>query len=258
MVRFVRARLSYANVVATLALFVAFGGSAAAAVIVSSNDQIAPNTVYGANVPAGKNDNIVAGSVATSDLGPSAVTNNKLAAAAVASDKLAGKSVIAGKLGDGAVQPTNLASGAVGTSKLADKAVTVPKLGTDVIDRIDSHTGTLSQFTGAVSVDTTTTVKSVAGMDILVHCASGGGLTSITMQRNTGTGILNVSGTASSDNTVSSTNIFGLSTFSEAGTFVNIDVIAANDSVGRFARVDVHVHREASDCPYWGTTQVAS
>jgi hypothetical protein len=49
MVRFVHAaRFSYANVVATLALFVALGGSAAAAVIVSSNDQIAPNTIHGA------------------------------------------------------------------------------------------------------------------------------------------------------------------------------------------------------------------
>jgi hypothetical protein len=250
-------RLSYANVVATLALFVALGGSAAAAVIVSSNDQIAPNTIYGANLPAGKNDNIVGGSVGTSDLGPSAVTNNKFAAAAVGSDKLASKAVIAGKLGDGAVQPTNLASGAVGTSKLADKAVTLPKLGTDVIDRIDSHTG-LSQFTGTVSLDTTTAAKALAGMDILVHCASGFGLTSITIQRNTGTGILNISGTDSSDNTVASANIFGLSTFSIVGTFVNIDVIAANDSVGRFARVDVHVHKAASDCPYWGTTQIAS
>jgi hypothetical protein len=220
-------RLSYANGVATLAVFVALAGSAAAAVIVSSNDQIAPNTIYGANLPAGKNDNIVGGSVGTSDLGPSAVTNNKLAAAAVGSDKLASKSV------------------------------TLPKLGTDVIDRIDSRTG-LGQFTGRVPPDTTTTAKTLAGMDILVHCASGAGLTSITIQRNTGTGVLNVSGTTSSDSTVASTNIFALSTFSVVGTFVNIDVIAANDSVGRFARVDVHVHREASDCPYWGTTEVAS
>jgi hypothetical protein len=220
-------RLRYANVVASLALFVALGGSAAAAVIVSSNDQIAPNTIYGANLPAGKNDNIVGGSVGTSDLGPSAVTNNKLAAAAVGSDKLASKSV------------------------------TLPKLGADVIDRIDTHTG-LSQFTGRVSVDTTATAKTLAGMDILVHCASGAGLTSITIQRNTGTGVLKISGTDSSDNTVASTNIFALSTFSVMGTFVNIDVIAANDSVGRFARVDVHVHREASDCTDRGTTEIAS
>ena len=220
-------RFSYANVVATLGVFVALAGSAAAAVVVSSNDQIARNTVYGANLPAGKNDNIVGGSVGTSDLGPSAVTNNKLAAAAVGSDKLASKSV------------------------------TLSKLGTDVIDRIDSRTG-LSQFTGRVPPDTTTTAKTLAGMDILVHCASGAGLTSITMQRNTGTGVLNVSGTTSSDRNVASTNIFALSTFSVVGTFVNMDVIAANDSVGRFARVDVHVHREAGDCPYWGTTEVAS
>jgi hypothetical protein len=249
--------LTYANVAATLALFVALGGSAAAAVIVSSNDQIAPNTIYGANLPAGKNDNIVGGSIGTSDLGPSAVTNNKLATASVGSDKLASKAVIAGKLGDGAVATSNLASGAVATSKLADGSVTLPKLGSDVIDRIDSHTGTLAQFTGRLSLDTTTTARTLAGMNVLVHCDSGGGATSITIQRNTAAGILDISGTASSDNNLAPVNIFALPAFSTTGTFVNIDVIAANDSVGRLARVDVHVHREVSSCPYWGTAQVA-
>jgi hypothetical protein len=251
-------RFSYANVMATLGVFLALGGSAVAAVIVSSNDQIAPNTIYGANLPAGKNDNVVGGSIGSSDLASSAVINSKLATGAVGSGKLADKAVIAGKLGDGAVQLANLASGAVGTSKLADGAVTLSKLGTDVIDRIDSHTGTLSQFTGTVALDMTTTAKTLAGMDILVHCASGGGMTSITIQRSTGTGMLNISGTDSSDSNVASVNVFGLSTFSVVGTLVNIDVIAANDSVGRFARVDVHVHRAASSCPYWGTTQVSA
>src|SRR4051812_5701235 len=122
MLRFVRARLGYANVVATLALFVALGGTALAAVVVSDNSQIAPNTIYGANAPAGKNDNVVDGSLGTTDLGPASVTNPKLADGAVGAAKLAGGSVVAGKLGNTAV----------GTSNLAAKAVTVPKLGDDV------------------------------------------------------------------------------------------------------------------------------
>ena len=60
--------LTYANVVATLALFVALGGTAAAAVIVSSNGQVAKNTIAGHNPPSGAHANIIAGSVNGSDL----------------------------------------------------------------------------------------------------------------------------------------------------------------------------------------------
>ena len=42
-------------VVACLALFVATAGSATAAFVISSNSQIGPNTIYGANKPASAN-----------------------------------------------------------------------------------------------------------------------------------------------------------------------------------------------------------
>lgn len=61
-------RPSPAMVVALLALFIALGGTAMAAFVVSSNSQIAPGTIYGHNAPAGKNKNVVADSVSGADV----------------------------------------------------------------------------------------------------------------------------------------------------------------------------------------------
>jgi hypothetical protein len=62
--------LSYANVTATLALFIAMGGTAAASVIVHSNSDIARKTVSGHEPPAGSHANLIAGSVNATDLAP--------------------------------------------------------------------------------------------------------------------------------------------------------------------------------------------
>jgi hypothetical protein len=67
-----RKHLSYANVVATLALFVALGGTAAAAgVIVHSNSDVAKDTISGHKAPTGDHPNLIAGSVAAKDLSAS-------------------------------------------------------------------------------------------------------------------------------------------------------------------------------------------
>jgi hypothetical protein len=252
---FLRGRLSYANVVATVAVFIALGGSAAAAVIVSSNSEIAPNTVYGASLPAGKNDNIVGGSVGSSDLAGSAVINSKLATGAVGSGKLADKAVIAGKLGDGAVAQSNVASGAVGTSKLADGSVTLPKLGGDVIDRIDSHTGTASQFSGTQPVDTSSTVKTVVGVEVFIDCSSDSVVVTV---RRTGSGLLDASGFAS-DVDVDQVNAEGVGGTVRGASHVNYDIIARNRAVGRFVHLDVHASASGGreGCPYWGVSQLA-
>ena len=63
-------RLTYANVVATLALFLALGGTAAAAVLITSNSQVAANTISGHVPPAGKHANLIGGSVNGVDLAP--------------------------------------------------------------------------------------------------------------------------------------------------------------------------------------------
>jgi hypothetical protein len=66
----IRSHLSYANVMATLAVFIALGGTAMASVIITSNSQVAQNTIAGHNPPSGKHPNIIAGSVNVTDLAP--------------------------------------------------------------------------------------------------------------------------------------------------------------------------------------------
>jgi len=123
-----RPKLTYSNVIATIALFLALGGAAIAA-----------------GLP--KN------SVGTKQLKRGAVTAAKLKKGAVTSGKLAQKSVTAGKLGPNAVLPGNIGNGAITsakigagaviassikngvitTSKLASKAVTTDKLAANAV-----------------------------------------------------------------------------------------------------------------------------
>lgn len=106
--RFPRPQLSYANVIATIALFVALGGAAVAA-----------------GLP--KN------SVGTSQLKRGAVSAAKLKRGAVTSGKIAPKAVSAGKLGANAVLPGNLGDGIITTNKLSDGAVIASKIKNSVI-----------------------------------------------------------------------------------------------------------------------------
>jgi len=55
-------------VAAYLALFVALGGTALGAFVVTSNSDIGPNTIYGHNAPAGANKNINLDSVTGADV----------------------------------------------------------------------------------------------------------------------------------------------------------------------------------------------
>jgi hypothetical protein len=60
--------LTYANVMATLAVFIALGGTALGAVIITSNGQVAKDTISGHHPPSGDHPNIISGSVAGKDL----------------------------------------------------------------------------------------------------------------------------------------------------------------------------------------------
>ena len=103
-----RPRLTYANVIASLALFVALGGSAVAAGL--AKNSVGPN-----------------------QLKKGAVQSNKLAKQAVTSGKIAPKAVTAGKLGPNAVLPGNLGAGIIDASKIAASAVTAEKIKNNVI-----------------------------------------------------------------------------------------------------------------------------
>jgi len=106
--RFPRPQLSYSNVIATIALFVALGGAAVAAGL--------PKNSVGAN-----------------QLKRNAVTTAKLKRGAVTAGKIAPKAVVAGKLGANAVLPGNLGKGIITTDKLSDAAVIASKIKNGVI-----------------------------------------------------------------------------------------------------------------------------
>src|SRR6201986_1780497 len=103
-----RPRLTYANVIASLALFVALGGSAVAAGL--AKNSVGPN-----------------------QLKKGAVTAGKIRKQAVTSGKIAPKAVTAGKLGPNAVLPGNLGAGIIATDKIAAGAVTAEKIKNNVV-----------------------------------------------------------------------------------------------------------------------------
>lgn len=102
----IRARLTFANVVACMALFIALGGVGYAATKLPKN------------------------SVGAKQLKNNAVTTAKLKA----------KAVTAAKLGAGAVRAANLGAGAVGTAALANGAVTGAKVDTGSLGTVPSAT----------------------------------------------------------------------------------------------------------------------
>jgi hypothetical protein len=67
-IRHIRPRLTFANVVSVIALFVALGGTALASIVVSQNSQVARRTISGHRPPSGKHPNIIAGSITGKDI----------------------------------------------------------------------------------------------------------------------------------------------------------------------------------------------
>jgi hypothetical protein len=103
-----RPKLTYSNVIATIALFIALGGAAVAA-----------------GVPKR--------SVGPKQLKRGAVTTAAIRKAAVTSGKIAPKAVVAGKLGPNAVLPGNIANGAITSAKIGAGAVIASSIKNGVI-----------------------------------------------------------------------------------------------------------------------------
>lgn len=117
--------LSVANVLSCIALFVALGGSAFAAVQLKANQvktvNIAPQAVNNAKIrtQAVTSGKIKNGGVNALDLGAGQVTNEKLATGSVTGKKLAKKAVSPRTIANEAVTADKLANGAIVSSKLS-------------------------------------------------------------------------------------------------------------------------------------------
>lgn len=98
-------RLTYANIVSTLALFLALGGGAAYAASKVSSGDLAPGAVH------------------TSDVFKRAITSGKLAVGAVRSNQVVDGAISSKQLADGAIGAKQIANAAIGSKQIGAAAV---------------------------------------------------------------------------------------------------------------------------------------
>ncbi|HEY0319042.1 MAG TPA: hypothetical protein VGC49_12225 [Solirubrobacterales bacterium] len=139
-------QLSPATVISCIALFVALGGAAYAAVKIPPNAvkavNIAKQAVTNAKIKqqAVTSGKIKNGGVVAADLGAGSVINSKLANGAVTSSKLGKESVTANALAKKAVTESKLGSESVGTGKLDNEAVSSAKISASVWHQLLKNT----------------------------------------------------------------------------------------------------------------------
>jgi hypothetical protein len=135
MIAAVRNRLTYSNVIATMALFIALGGVAVAATQLPRNSVGAKQLKRGAVTSAKlAKKSVINGKLGPSAVGPGnigngAVTTEKLAAGAVIASTIKNSVITTNKLNNEAVTAPKLGKEAVATAKLDNEAVTSAKLG---------------------------------------------------------------------------------------------------------------------------------
>jgi hypothetical protein len=124
----VRQRLSYSNVIATMALFIALGGVAVAAGL--PKNSVGPKQIKRGAVTAAK---IRKQAVTSAKLAPKSVTNGKLGPNSVGPGNIGNGAVTTAKLGKGSVIAESIKNSVVTTNKLNSEAVTTPKLGKEAV-----------------------------------------------------------------------------------------------------------------------------
>lgn len=133
-----RSKLTYSNVIASLALFIALGGAAVAASTVAKNSvgtkQLKPNAVTAAKIKNGavNSHKLAHGAVVAGKLGANSISSGVLQNESVIAAKLAKNSVTNAAINNGVVGTNKLGTGVVTTVKLADGSVTSGKLGPEV------------------------------------------------------------------------------------------------------------------------------
>jgi hypothetical protein len=132
-----RSKLSYANVVSTLALFIALTGASA----------------YAANQLANK-------SVGEPQLRPGAVTADKIRKNAVTAPKIKAAAIKQGKLADGSVTAAKMTLSSVTSGSLAANAVSSEKIAPDAVTGEKVVESTLSQVPSASRADFATAAES--------------------------------------------------------------------------------------------------
>jgi hypothetical protein len=122
-----RPKLSYANVVSTLALFIAISGAGAYAVAKLPDNSVGEFQLR-------------SGAVTAKKIRKNAITAPKIKAAAVKQGKIANGAITAAKLTQGSVAGSSLQEGSVTNSKLAPEAVTGDKALESTFSQVPSAT----------------------------------------------------------------------------------------------------------------------
>lgn len=128
---------NYANVIASIALFVALGGAAVAAGLPKNSvgtKQLKRGAVKTVDLRRGAvtSGKIRPKAVTAGKLGPNAVLPGNLGNGIITTNKISEGAVIARKIKNGVITTNKLNNGAVTTAKLGDDAVTQAKLADDV------------------------------------------------------------------------------------------------------------------------------
>jgi hypothetical protein len=124
----VRQRLSYSNVIATMALFIALGGVAVAAGL--PKNSVGPKQLKRGAVTAAK---IRKKAVTSAKLANGAVTIGKLGPNSVGPSNIGNGAITSAKLGPSSVLASAIKNSVVTTNKLNNEAVTTPKLGKESV-----------------------------------------------------------------------------------------------------------------------------
>jgi hypothetical protein len=124
----VRQRLTYSNVIATMALFLALGGVAVAAGL--PRNSVGANQLKRGAVTAAK---IRKQAVTTAKLANGAVTIGKLGPNSVGPNNIGNGAITTPKLGASSVIASTIKNSVVTTNKLNNEAVTAPKLGKESV-----------------------------------------------------------------------------------------------------------------------------
>jgi hypothetical protein len=131
----IRKRLTYANVMSSLAVFLVLGGATAFAA-----NQLGKKTVGAKQLKAN--------AVTTAKIKSDAVTAKKIKKNAVTKEKIAAGAVDGSKIAAGAVGATQLAVGAVGATQLAVGAVGANQIGANAVG--NTQTQFVKVFKGSV------------------------------------------------------------------------------------------------------------
>ncbi len=142
MVANARQHLTYANVMATIAVFIAIGGTSYAASKVGSGD-IKKNAVESKHIGSGQ--------VKKKDLKDGAVTEEKLAGDSVTGAKVAEGTITGSDVLDDSIVGADVGADAIGSSEVVDNSLT----GTDIDE--SSLSGISASPTGAAGGDLTGT-----------------------------------------------------------------------------------------------------